>query len=195
MASSVVDLINNSLSLVGADFITSIDQNTRAAVVSKQVYPGVRDATLRAFTWNCAEKAVILAPLATPPAFVWAYAFQMPSDCLRIIQIEGEPEYKVQGRTILVNQDAIQLTYVFRQEDVTQYDALLSSCMEARLAAELAFSLLESKSLRDDMWGLYTIKLKEAKGVDSRERSIQTFDTDIWLASRQANASRFRNDR
>lgn len=181
MAQSEVALVNNALALVGADFITSLTQSTKSAVTANQIYPGVRDAVLRAFTWNCAEQHVILAPLGSTPPFKWAYEFQLPSDCLRVVSLENDPEYKVSQRKILANTNALYLTYIYRLTDVAQFDPLLSSAIEARLASELAFPLVESKSLRDDMWAMYTTKLREAKGVDSREKSSSEFDADVWV--------------
>lgn len=182
MAQSEVSLVNNALALIGADFITSLTQSTRPAIVANQIYPGVRDATLRAFTWNCAEQHVILSPLSTTPPFKWAYEFQLPSDCLRVVSLEDDPEFKVSQRKILANTNVLYLTYIYRLTDVAQFDALLSAAMEARLASELAYSLLESKSLRDDMWNMYMAKLREARGVDSREKSASEMDADVWVA-------------
>jgi hypothetical protein len=196
MANSVVELVNNALIHIGASLITSLDQPTKSAIVAKQIFPSVRDATLRAFTWNCATKQVILAPLATAPAFDWSYAFQLPSDCLRVVSLQEGVEYEVQNRQIFADSDVLYLTYVFRQEDVSQYDALLTSAMECRLASALAYSLLESANVRDSLFQLYNLMIREARGVDSREKSSQEWSADVWIQSRwNSGGGRFRNNR
>ncbi|HYD35959.1 MAG TPA: hypothetical protein VD999_07915 [Vitreimonas sp.] len=195
MAVSTVELVNNACALIGASFIISLDDATKTAITAKQVWPSVRDAVLRDFTWNCAEKLVTLGPLATGPAFGYTYAIQLPSDCIRIVSIEGDPKFKRVGHTIHINQNEINLTYIYRLEDVSKYDASLSAAMEARLAAILAFPILESKQLRDDMWALYEELIRKAKGVDSREKSAEEYDNDVWIASRLSNPTRNRSNR
>jgi hypothetical protein len=187
MATSVVSLVNNALGLIGAEFITSMDDPKRAAQLAKQFFPDTRDAVLRAFSWNCVEKAVVLAPLAQTPPFKWAYQFQLPSDFLRVISIEESTEYKVQGRKLLANVNTISLTYIYREQDVSQYDPLLASCIEARLASQLAIPVLENTGLADAMLQLYTQRLREAKGIDSREKSQEQYEVEGWIESRYSN--------
>lgn len=189
MAVSQVDLVNNALTLLGADLITSIDDPVKAAILSKQKLPSVRDGVLREFTWNCATAQVSLAPLATGPAFGYAKSFQIPSDCLRIVSLENSPSYIVIGRTIQCDSTEVKLTYIQRIVDVSQFDALLAMAIEARLAADLAYPLLQSGTVRDAMFQMYDLTLKKAKGIDSREKSMQELDVDVWIASRYDNQS------
>lgn len=195
MAESVVGLVNNSLALIGSSFITTLDQNTKAAQVANQIYPSVRDAVLRAFTWNCATKQVAPGVSGDTPVYGWSYAFQLPSDCLRVVQVYEGIEWKIYGRKLVCDSNVIYMEYISRLEDVTQYDALLTSAIEARLASELAYAVLESKQLRDDMWQMYRTKLSEAKGVDSREQSMQELDADVWIASRTGSNFPSRSNR
>lgn len=191
MADSVVGLVNNSLALIGAAFITTLDQDTKAAQTAKQIYPSVRDAVLRAFTWNCATKQIAPGVAGDTPVYGWAYCYQLPADCLRVVRVYEEVEWRIMGRKLYCDSNVIHMEYIYRVEDVTQWDVLLSSAVEARLASELAFAVLESKTLRDDMWAMYKAKLGEAKGVDSREQSSQEIDSDVWISSRTNGGSEF----
>lgn len=196
MANSVVELVNNSLIHLGADLITSLDQPTKSAILAKQIFPSVRDATLRAFTWNCVTKRVQLAPLGTAPAFDWTYAFQQPSDCLRVVSIQDGNDFETSQRTILADTDVLNLTYISREEDVSKYDSLLTASMECRLASAMAYSIVESAQLRDSLFQLYQLMIREARGVDSREKASQEWDVDVWINSRWNNSGgRYRNNR
>jgi hypothetical protein len=84
---SAIDICNLALSHLGDEAnviaITPPDGTMQAAHCGR-FYPIARDAVLASFDWSFATKRALVAQLATNPAAAdWAYAYTLPSDCLR----------------------------------------------------------------------------------------------------------------
>lgn len=190
MATSVIELCNSALIDLGEEPITALTDNTKAARLCKQRWPAVRDAVLRAHPWNCAAAQAVLAASATPPAFRWASAFPLPTDCLRVLQatVGGAlvEAWETQGESLCCGESGpLELSYIRRLDDPRLYDSLLCEALAARLSATLAYPLTASTSLGQAFWNLYADKLREARGVDAREASpIPAPAPTSWLAAK-----------
>ena len=175
--SSVVDICNSALNQIGASNIISLAEDSKAARILNQRFDFVRDSVFRAHPWNCLTIRVILSPDATAPAFGFDNAFTLPTDpfCLRVLNIRFfDIIHRVEGRKILCDEDTIELTYIGRVTDVSQYDMLLVESLSAYLAADIAYPLIGSSSLAQEMRLLYERKLSEARLVDATEGTPQT---------------------
>ena len=186
MVASVVELVNNALMELGEpNLITSLSDPTRPAILANQKYAGVRDATLRAYPWNCAITRKNLAPVSAAPVYEWSQAFNLPPDCLRVLGLELlSDEWTVEGRQILTNATSINMKYIKQVTDVTQFDALLCEALASRLAHALALPITQSNSVREAMWENYKAKLKEARSIDAQENASQRVEASEWLESR-----------
>jgi hypothetical protein len=194
MTTSVVSICNTALDLLGADTITSLADDSKAARFCARNYERVRDAVLRAYPWNCAIARAALAALAEAPA--WGYGKQYPlpegpepAYCLRVLAINGEVDfglaYKIEGRRILTDEDApLDILYIARIEDPARFDALLIDAIAARLALDAAYPLAGSVSLAQSMSQAYAEKIAEARQVDSQEGSPDALIAGDWLESR-----------
>ena len=175
MATSLTEIFNNALQGLKADRIMSGSDDTETADMCEQVWPSVRDAVLRSHPWNCALKLAQLQSSATSPAWKWDYAYPLPIDCLRVVEIVGADEEAIEvwetvGDEVLCNEAApVYISYVFRETDPTKYDALLCKAFEAALMAELAYPLTASVTARQAAQGLYENRMREARGVDARQ--------------------------
>lgn len=172
MATSEVQICSNALLLVGADTINSFsDESDRAKLVSN-LWENVRDAVLRAHPWNCAVKREALAPDVDGPDFDYSYQFTLPGDCLRVLSVgqKGEAtDYEIEGRKILVDDNPCYLRYVYRNEDVASWDALLVEAATAYMAMTCAYPLTKSSTVQKQMAELYSFKLRQARTVDGLE--------------------------
>lgn len=184
MAASVVEIVNMALVYIGATSIVSMNDSKKSAITATVLWPGARDAVLRAYPWNCAVARKVLAPEATPPAFDWAHSFVLPPECLRILSVKDDIEYCLEGRRILTNSTVVYIKYIQRVEDVTQYDPLLCQAMAAHLAQLLAMPIVQSATLEQAMQNRYKLFLQEARSVDAQESSLQELQADAWLESR-----------
>lgn len=172
MATSAVQICSNALLLLGAEPINAFSEDNTRALLASNLWPNSRDAILRLHPWGCAIKRVSLAPDVTAPAYEWTYQFTKPSDWLRTLAIgeEGVPvEYRHEGGKILCEENPLKLRYIFRNENVATWDALLVAAAEAYMAVTFAYPVTKSASVYDAMKDLLTLKLKQAKTIDGQE--------------------------
>jgi len=191
--SSSVTICSNALMMLGDAPISDFDEDNDRARRAKALWPIVSDYVLRRHPWNCAIKRVTLSPEATAPAFDYAYAFTMPGDCLRVLSVgmEGErPRYKVEGRKILMDFNVCQLRYVWRNEDLAQWDALLVWGMTNAMRAAFAYSITQSGSLEQAVEAVMRDVMKQARAVDGVEDENEALDDSPLLAARYIGWSR-----
>lgn len=171
---SKITICNNALIALGdspiADF-PPVETTTRAKQCAN-IYDDVRDSVLRAHPWSCAKKRVVLSPDVSAPAFGFAYQFSLPADCLRVLSIteDGSPiDYRIESGKLLCNTSALYLSYIWRNDEPTSYDALLLSAMSWAFAARLSYAIPGSASLLQLMEGKYQQALEEAKAINAAE--------------------------
>ena len=186
--SSVIEIYNNALYLLGDDGLTSETEISKKAMLCNAFYPGVRDAVLRAHPWNFAQVRAALAQLSETPEFGYTYVYQLPTDpyCLRVLEAEDndEIEYKIEGRKILTDEGSIKILYVARIEDPNEFDSLFIEAVGARLAMKLAFPITGDKVLADSMWKLYQVQIQEAKTIDGMEGTPKTYTSNDLIEVR-----------
>jgi|TARA_R110000796_G_scaffold16116_7_gene50558 hypothetical protein len=185
MATSVVQIVNNALIKIGANAIISLTEDSEAARAANVMYEQVRDATIRDHIWNFAVTRVELAQSVDAPAFEFAFQYQIPSDCLRVLQMESaNMVYKIEGRKLLTDEGTAKIMYLGRVTDVNEYDSMFVEALSARLAAELAITLAESNSLYQNMMEMYRLKVADARSADAQESGYSEVIADTWLDSR-----------
>lgn len=95
MAVSVVDIVNRALSKLGTDTIRSLDDNSTASRLALNTYDIVRRAELSDMVWNFAIVRTSITyevdgagdPIV--PAWNYGLTYQLPTGCLRVIQVSG----------------------------------------------------------------------------------------------------------
>ena len=184
MANSKVEIANLALMHVGDSTITSFSDGTTAANTINTVYETVRDAVLRDHVWNFAIKQATPSLDAVTPIYGFNHRFDMPTDLLRLVEIEDNPEYRLEGRFILTDSNPINIRYVYKNETVTEYDSMFVQALAARLAATIAERLTQSSSLAEELLSVYRLHLKDAKSVDAQAGYPQDVEANLWIDSR-----------
>lgn len=175
------EIASNALLLLGDKYIADLNEDSDRAQLVRSLYDQCRDAVIRAHTWGCCTKRVILSPMSTAPEFEWGYQFQLPSDCLRVIAIDFNGvfmDYKVEGKKVLADTNVLYLRYLFQNDDPSSYDAGFCDVLVARLAAEMAYPITKSASMKQQMDQAYLFKLRQARSADGQEGV-----TDDWADS------------
>lgn len=185
MASSVIEICNNALIKVGADAITALTEDVKAARVCNRIYEIMRDDLLRSHPWNFAIARSSLAKLSAAPAFGYSSQYQLPSDCLRVLGVQDiYKEYRIEGRKVLTDSNAIKLVYIKKEEDPTQYDSSFSNLLALKLAAEIAYTMTNDAGLAQLLSREYKEELKKAKRLDAQEDSLKELTTTTWTDGR-----------
>lgn len=183
---SAVSICSNALLMLGAQTISDFTESTDRARLCSNLFPSVRDKLLREHNWNCAVKRVLLAPDIDKPPFGYANSFTLPADCIRILTVNEDyyPDYAIEGKKILSNDNNVQLKYIFQNEDVTTYDSSLIDLLELAMASKLAYAITQSTSLAQFRLQEYEMALKTAKAIDGQENPPETLGTSLLLDSR-----------
>lgn len=186
---SQVSICSNALLMLGDRPINDlVPEEGDRAILALNLFPDVRDAVLRAHTWDCAIKRETLAPLSTAPAFGWSYRFQLPVDCLRVISIgsmdSDNADHKIEGRQVLTDQPSIYLRYVFRNENVESWDAGLVSVVTAAMARDMAYPITRSAAMRDTMQNEYLLRLRMQRAADSLQGTPDQINSSPFISVR-----------
>jgi|TARA_R100000789_G_scaffold53904_1_gene52900 hypothetical protein len=182
---SKVDLANEALLVLGANTITSFTDNDSNAVLVNRFYDSERDAVLRGHRWNCAITTANLASLIGTPIIAWEYKFTLPTDpyCLRVLDVRTvtgdiKLDYEVQGRELLTEESAVDITYIKRLTDASQFDALLYQALVFRMAWKLSFPITRSHVVMNHMGTMYEAIIREARTIDSQEGTPEIIVSD-----------------
>jgi len=187
MAISWTSINNQALAKLGATEITSIDDDTTGnAIKCRAIYENVRDSLLRTYVWNCAIERAELALLSTTPEFGYSYEYTLPAApyCLRVLEMDGGYEFKVEGRKLLTDQETCKIRYIKRITNPTELDALFVRVIVCDLASQLAVSITQSKTLKERLDLELKTALLEAKMADAMEGLEDEQDEatdDLWV--------------
>lgn len=190
MPISTVSICNRALDLLGADPITSLEDGSKAANLCQRNFEPSADSVLRLYPWNAALRRARLAALTETPAWGYRYQYQLPQGpepalCLRLLEVDGDDDYRVEGRRILSDSAApLDILYIGRIVDVASYDPLLAEAVAAKLAVHLAGNLTESAARIEAARDYLRAVLAEAKSTDAQEGSSGDLLVDAWLAAR-----------
>lgn len=187
---SKVDIGNRALSKLGENLtITSFSDGTPPANAISANFDMVRDDVLRDHPWNCLMTRAQLAPETETPAWGFDYQYQLPSDCLRVVEVEAltsQPKWRVEGRKILTDDGPVlNIVYLKREEDPNEYDSQLVEALATRLALELCETFTQSNTKKDYLYMAYNDVLRQARRSDAQEGTPTVMLEDSWLSARR----------
>jgi hypothetical protein len=189
MATSSVEICNSALHKIGASRITSLSDNVKAAIIMNDQYDRLRKEVLRSHPWNFAIAYVSLAATVNTPVWdAWTYEFAVPSDVLRVLETDllddeaWEIGYNASGsKVIFTNSDAVKIKYIKDVTNTTLFDPVFEEALAFRLAADAAYSLVQSNTLQQQMFAYYGSSLARAMSFDAQEHSMERVQADEFL--------------
>ena len=196
---SNVYIANRAVTKLGEARIISLTDSTKAATTIASMYDSVRDDELRAHIWHFAKARQMLPALSTAPLFGFANAFQLPADCLRLIQVgnllvyprmDTRGLFSIEGRQILTDMGpSLPVRYIRRIEDPNLFDSSFVEAFACRLASEACESLTQSATKRQLAAQEYDLAIRRAMRANAFERPSQVIADDTWLESRGGGGS------
>lgn len=182
-----VEIINAALLKLGVQLLVSENDDNKQARLANARWDSARKAVLRSHIWKFAKTRVALNALTTTPAFDWTYAIELPTDCVRLVQVMDGVPYELEGRTILCDSSSLNIRYIKDETDPQKFDALFCEALATYLAIELCYSLLASTGVKDELEKEFQAKLSKARNVDSTEDDRKSVDAKDWTAARFAS--------
>jgi hypothetical protein len=168
---NATDICNMALGMIGQNLITALDDGTHTANQCRLFFEPARDACLRDHKWNFALKRKALAQ-TTAPAADWSYAYQLPPECLRVVELNGDPElaWAVEGRTLATDEPAAAILFIAKADDANAWDALFVDSLTTLLASKLALAVAHDASYSLELLKIYNLRYSDAKAVDGQEQ-------------------------
>ena len=180
---SKVQIVNQALVVLGEAPLDIFPNGSKYSTIAATLWDSSLDAVLRSHPWNFAVKREILPELADPPKYDYSAAFNLPTDCLRILDVETD-DYRVEGRTILADESSLSIRYIARIVDVTVYDSLFIEALSTYLAWRMAYSITKSEAVRDANWNAYKEIMGLARVVDAQEEPTPEFEESSLITVR-----------
>lgn len=205
MASTITNtsICNSALVKLGAERITSLDDNTKRARLCKEQYPKVKEDLLMSHAWNFAITRKTLAAVTHVPTYEFGNAFAIPQDAMRILATSlneppgiGERKWAVetdpntQQKYLLCNQAAVDIKYL-KAVDEAYFTPAFAELLAMKLAFDLCYSITQSANLTATIKREYDEKLKRVRSYDAAEGSVPQVEADDFLLARLSNGPGF----
>lgn len=185
-ALSEIAICNRGLQKVGENEITSFDDPTREARECKRLYSFARDTLQRMYLWNFCKKRAILPALSDAPnTKEYERQFALPSDFIRLIDIQINDVWSLENNVILTNAEApLYIIYSARVTNTTKFDSLFTESLAAYMAVELAEIFTQDRFKRESLYSQFNILFAQAKATDAKEQHPLMLDESDWINSR-----------
>ena len=188
MASSEVSICNLALGKLGAGTIIALDEESTEARVCRLHYAQTRDEVLRSHRWNFAIKPEILVRDAEVPIFGWAFAYVLPTDCLRVLEMNAwdmakrAGTWEIEGKWLVTNAEDAFIRYIQRVVDCNKFDSIFVEALALRLASKIAMPINGSTNIAG---GLLTEYEKVTGGRARRTDAFESHDQrqPAWMNS------------
>jgi len=185
MSITEISIINDALTEIGAEPISSLDDSSKRAVICKRIYPIVRDYVLIAHPWRFAQTRSALSAIDEDVVFGYDYQFQLPSDCLRVNEIEDDVEHRIEGDRLLTNEDAVNIRYTKKLTNTALFTPEFAFACAYLLAAKVCYPITQSRELVSDLTTKYINIIRECRSIDAQAMgSPEEFEVDTFLNSR-----------
>lgn len=178
MAASETTICNLALGKLGARRIIALDEESTEARACLLHYAETRDEVLRHHRWNFAIKRETLVELAIPPAFGWSIQYELPTDCLRVFELNGwNPArrpglWEIEGNLLLTNETEAKIRYISRVTDCNFFDSIFVEALTLKLASKIAMPINGSPNMQGQFLGEYE------KVTGARARRTDAFESN-----------------
>lgn len=199
-ATSPVDICNLALDDLKQSPIKSIDTpNTNTEQVCARNYDVTRRECLFAHPWKFAIKRAQWTPnLTTPPPFGYLYAYDLPTDYIRMISVgddyigdlRGEREIE-NGQLLAVSGDVTfdgttkDVRYMYDVTDVTKFSPGFVTYFRLKLAVRMSNKFSVSPQIKKDLKEDFRDAETEARAVNGQENRIKRVQSSRTLTKRR----------
>lgn len=186
--SSYVSIANHAATIIGtAARLTAPSDDTSLGRAVASVWEIERKAALRDGAWNFAIRRADLPALAKPPLHGFTAQFELPADCLRIIEIYDlrRDRWQVEGRAILADSlGPLRVRYLRDVTEPSEFDPLFAHAFARRIAQAIGNRIAGSAFDEQTNWEKYRQALSEARRVDAIENPpIEPYESE-WVTAR-----------
>lgn len=199
-------IFNGALRLLGERPLSALTEEGASRRALDGAWDDAVAFVLEAGHWNFATRTVeIAADEDIEPAFGYSYAFEKPSDFVRLTQLSADEmfsfplmRYEDEAGYWHGDVDKVYVRYVSNDDaygmNLGAWPVSFVKALEAYLAFECGLPINQNKGDRNDLFSLYEKRLKEAKSRDAMNERPRFLPPGSWTRSRTSNRGRTRND-
>lgn len=182
MNRSWLAVANNALARINQPLLETLEQPDTSAILCRQLLPLAVGEILDTRPWRTARKRALIPALAEAPAFGFSYAFPLPSDFIRIVELPDleNDEWELEGSTILADVDALKIIYIATPEETKGLSPFLISAITTRLASKLVLSLTSDSSLYNAMYQESMNAIQLAITQEDAGKKDEMYETNSW---------------
>lgn len=192
------EVCNQALARFGAKRINSYDDNSDTkleAVYCRLFYEQTMKSLMRSHLWGFAKARVQLSQNTTDPAFQWSYAYDLPTNFLRLIGVYDGSDlldgrtyysYEIENGQLLSDESTIYLKYIKWVSDVPSWDAMFTDVAILTLARKLVMPLSQDLKLKQDIDKDLVVLERKVRAMDRNEmyhmgrEELQTWQDARW---------------
>lgn len=180
-----VQIINKALSMLGMTRITTIDDPSPQARAAKATWDITLGSVLSAGLFTFSIERVVLALTAEVNPFDdgYPYVYQVPTGCLRVVDFfPDSARARVEKDRIFSDTENLGVRIIVNIDDETLFFPAFAEALAIKLAADMAYPLINSAKKGEDLLGMYeAIMLPRAKSADSTQGDAPEMVADEWL--------------
>jgi hypothetical protein len=185
---SLVSIYNLALIPLSVDRVLDPLEETEQARKCNEIYPILRDDELSGHPWNFAVVRVQCLLTTDVPVYEYSCSYQVPSDCLRILEVECEDTaYRREGDRIVTDESPLYIQYIQQVTDTNLFSPAFKSLIGARLKFELCTSLTGNKTMALELYSALQGERKRAKAIDAQEGTPGRLFSDRVVNARQGS--------
>lgn len=141
-----ISICSAALTLLGADEISSFDDESRESKLCNQIYELVVQSCLSERNWHFSDNQVRLNKLTQVPRFGYTSAFQLPTDFIRFTGKDNPHlPHRQYEKYLYCNAEEIQISYIFRLSE-QNFPPYFTKYVVYTMCKELAIALLEDEN-------------------------------------------------
>ena len=186
----------------GAQGINLAFQDTPGAQVAEAAYARSLEFCLSLYPWPFALRYAVLAQSADAPPFGYRYAYQLPGDCMRVLDVRrhgdtGEvptwayrysgPRYSIIGQEIYTDADSLALRYVSNDREMAVSETF-ADALAWKIAFEISQYVSQGAANAQNYFQLFEQAIDRAKvEADAQEDPVREEWPSHFLKERWVN--------
>lgn len=191
-----IEVLNASMTLLGQPTVAALTDTSTWFKRALAQYPGVVRALLEQHPWNFPATCEELQRLAETPVSRYAYAYNKPSDLLRINRVAPnnnaedltEYPYDDQGGKILADFETAYCWFISSKWLTKEgsWPQVFADAVAAEIRARVAPNATKSDRKQESAVIYATRMLRKAKSFDASQKRSKPQAPGSWARSRRA---------
>lgn len=107
--------------------------------------------------------------------FGYKYRYALPSDCIRVLELDFKQPYRVESTGILCDTDEnIQIKYIYYNDTPSTYSGSFVKAFYMKLAEDISYVMVQSSTLQQAITSEAERYLRKARSMNSQEGTPET---------------------